>query len=221
MGLRDFFRKEPQSTSANEAVFWHSLGQLCKEHVDGLSRSFADQHAPYIEWASPRFRVLVGPDAVSQLINKARSSLGNVSERGPIGIHDVEKRGAWVIRCSVYPSLSNSDFLNNCPGASFENLIRAGIRTFRRNSECWEEQDYAHWVLMINEPGLDAYVSLLTVWNQSQQVKWIIAAQRTQLFPLVPQAPVIVPVDLMREDIVEFFKGIATENVKYKRGMLD
>jgi hypothetical protein len=238
MGLKDFFRASKPMPHSGQGGFWDEVRNLCAGHIDRMVVFFKSKGAPRMDWAEPRFRALVAPATLDRLIKQAQQQLNNNTEhysempeklkacgtsfkltirnypqlRSVLPI-PIDMLGQWFVVLSVFPSAADADFLAACPDSSYENLARTVRNIFRDSVTNWKDLDFAHWILLCDEPAHQASVHLHTIWNFSQRVRWVIPTVQFDV-PTVISAPIIIPVDLMKEDILEFERKLSQQDAK-------
>lgn len=213
MALSRFFRKAKAAPERGfGGDFWADVTRQCANHILNMLAIFKSQDTPYIDWVEPRFLQLATPQALTPVLAHARKALARDPTNGCIMPEPVLTSGNWHICVSVYPSDSDAAFLARCPERSYEELARGARRAFR-SVPGWMGLDWAHWLLLVDEGEYVSSVHLQTLWNTDQCLAW--AAQGLSKGQVaVELAPEVVPLDLLKEPVLEFISGLYREDVQ-------
>ena len=203
MSLKDLFRLK--GTKLKNDKMRETIYRLCEIHIDKMMDYFNNSNVPLLEWAEPRFRQLSRPAHLDWVAGSAISIIGGIPGKMIVPV-DFKNFDSWTVGFSVYPSAQSSEFLSSCPLFSFENLMRITRERFRIRVKDWENRDFAHWILLLDMARGSANILLFTAWNINQQKQW----SRSM-------APVIIPVELMKENIEDFIYGMIQDDRNHEQ----
>jgi hypothetical protein len=214
MNLKDFFRSKKQPQHEPAGGFWAVVRWLCKSHVENTVAHFRSKGWSRLDWAESRYRALITPEALDRLIREARHLLTENDPKGVVMPGPIFRTGSWTVTLSVFPSTGDDEFLSACPGKSYEQFALQVRAFFRDQVGDWENVDFAHWLLLVDESKPDAVVHLHTIWSLQQFLRWISAPTCGQQGTLTTAAPCIVPVDLIRTDPSALIDRILREDTQ-------
>jgi len=215
MGLKDYFRKNREATKESPSIpmsgsYWVDIENMCRNHIPKTMAFFrrlpgfgpAQEWSAILDWADAKYSQLVQPDSLQKLILHAEKILANsktekLSLPEPIQIMD-----QWFVHATVFPSESDSAFLNCCRNRRFENYAEDCLSALRLVTPHWPDVRYANWILLLNPP-FNASIHLFTFWNVPDRIHWLMKASGGDP-PMVAEAPQILPVDLLQDDPSDF-----------------
>jgi hypothetical protein len=213
MGLRDYFRPAKPPLQMPPGDYWGNICRLCLDFIGGAINDFKGQGHPLADWAEPRYRKLAAPEALGRLAREARQLLVESQGQGVLLPGPLFRWDSWVVSLSVLPT-DEAGLVAACPGGSFEQLAFRSRSLFREQVKRWEEYDFAHWVLLLDEPRGRALVAALTLWSHQQTLAWIEKPSEGGPAMLSP-APYIVPGELLAAGAVQFLDEMIREDARW------
>jgi tetratricopeptide (TPR) repeat protein len=210
MGIKKFFQspavngRNARISAANvsQEGYWGQILELCTKHVINNIGTLQKGNLPYMDWAETRYNRLIHPNVMEKVIEQAKKQMGLLGTHGQLRPDPVMTVDRWYIVLSVWPSSHDKDFIKACPNGSFEELAW-NVRSAFRQIPGWQSMDFAHWILLISQAYRGASVHLNTMWSYTQSSEWVKTAEMSgsKAFPF---APLLMAVDLMREDPLGF-----------------
>lgn len=210
MGLKNLFGKKTDEIKPFADQYWNSIEKLSSGHILRLIDFFHQQTETFFDWYQPRFLVLNQPDCLHQVVAKAMDILC-MNPNGIIYPEFVGLFKSWYVVLSVFPSATDARFIEACPNSSYEELARQTRAKFREFPQ-WGEMDFAHWIFLVNPATGEASISLHTIWNIVDTMQFVSKSLENG-GKILKTPPIILPTDLMLEDLNEFELQLTREDV--------
>lgn len=179
--------------------FWNSVRNLCLNHIRSNVAQLKDGKWQHMDWAEERFVKLTGSALLDPVLEQAHLCLADSTNTGRVVVEPVVCSDGWYITLSVFPSARDQDFLTACPGGTVEDLVVEARAEFRK-IEYWENLDFAHWMLLLDEGRKDGSVHIHTVWSLARIAEWLRGGPPADKLSISPLAPMLMPLDLLCSD---------------------
>lgn len=206
-GKRSFFSnlfgrgKQERQSESNLRRPYSPLKEQCRIHIENMVRFFANQGAPYLDFAAEHWQGLLADgiwNQTEQLANELHNQAVAVrrvcserfSEQGQFG---------RMVLVSVAPSRGDDHMLRSFPCGDYGEFLREERRKFREIPN-WADRDFVHWMFLWDDGRLD--IHLLYLWSVNLRLMVIAqqferAERDAQGRAKVRMPPVIMPEDLI------------------------